>query len=390
MEKIAFTDGTKICIIDGKGNRLERESSFILNYKENAKRIASNSAWKHTGVGAQMRGDYKFEDLYEGENAPAYLNGISFTNKENTVVYSFTVGQSSGIYYKDFSREKQDEMHLIHSNTQEFLSLSANKKEGTMLATIRKNGDFCHSLALFTADGDYNVITDGDSKDENPSFSSVKDEILFNSAGVGRNERGEFIDYGNSVLYALNPLTLEIQTIKEEKNYSYIKPKKDFTGNIYAIKRPLKEKSGNNLILDILLIPVRIIEAIIGFIQFFVIMFTGKTLISNRGNGNNPVKEREKKEEGIFIEGKFIQVDKELKRNARFKDKDYGFIPRSWQLVRLEKDGSETVLRRGVADYALGKEGVYCTDGKHIYLVGDTSSKKIANTNFCLHLAVDE
>ena len=398
MEKIAFTDGTKICILEKNGNKCERESGFILNYKENARRILANTAWKRNGSGASLRGEYEFSNAYDGEESPAFLNGVTFTDKENTLAYSFTVGQSSGIYYKDFSREREDETHFIHSNSEEFLSLSCDKKEGNMLATMRKNGDVCTCPVLFTPGGDYNGLTDCDSKDENPSFSPTDGKILFNSAGVGRNERGEFVSYGNSGVYRLDPLTLELENLKEDKNFSYVKPKRDTKGNLYAIKRPVKEKSGVNPLLQILLIPVRIIEAIVGFVQFFVIMFAGKTLVSGKEGGNNPTKKREKTQSEIFVEGNRIQVDKELKRNARFQDKDYGFIPRSWQLMRLEKDGGETLLKQGVADYALGKEGVYCTDGKNIYLLleeenatgkRDIKSKKITDTEFCLHLDVE-
>ncbi len=388
MEKIVFTDGTKICLLDETG-RHERESGFIAKYKENARRIAANNAWKKSGTNAVLRGEYDFSDPYEGENAPAYLNGVTFTDRENVVAYSFTVGQSSGIYYKDFSREKGDEAHVVHDSDREYLALSFDKKSGTMLVSTQKNGDACRQIAQFIRDGDRQGLTDGDSRDDNPAFSPSDGQILFDSAGVGRDARGEFAGYAPSALYALDPLTLDMVCLKEDEKYSYCKPKRDRGGDLYAIRRPAKEKRAGNPLLEILLIPVRIVEAIVGFVQFFVVAFAGKSLVAGKEGGSNPAKGREKKEREIFVEGNRIRVDRELRRNKRFKEKDYGFIPRSWQLVRIGRDGAETVLKSGVCDYALGKEGVYCTDGRHIYFLNEKESRKIADADFCLHLNVD-
>ena len=384
MEKIAYTDGTKICILHTDGTVQQRESGFIEKYQDTARRIVKTNEWKQSGMGASMRGDYLLHS--DEQNAPATLNGVAFTERENVLAYSFTVGQTSGIYYKDFSRETQDETHLIHSNEEEFCSLHCNKKDGTMLATVRKSGDVCFSPALFSKEGGYTRLTDGDTRDENPSFAQ-DGRVLFNSSAVGRNSQGAFVTYASSAIYSLDLLTLDMQNCKEAPTHSYIKPKEDAEGNLYAIKRPVKEQKSSNFLLDILLIPIRILEGIVGFIQFFVMAFSGKTLVSGKGAGSNPTKERKTAESEIFIDGNLVQVDKELKRNA--KEGEYGFIPRSWQLVKLTKEGGEQVIKQGVADYALGKTAVYCTDGKHIFRIAEGKIKKIADTDFCLHIDVE-
>lgn len=390
MEKIVYTDGTKVCMLDKNGQKIERESGFIAKYKENSRRIYENNAWKRDGMNARLRGDYDFGENNEWSESetPAILNGVTFTSQENVAAYSFTVGQSSGIYYKDFSREKDDETHLIHSSSEQFFALSYNPKDRTMSASMRKNGDVCESVVVFTENGDYIDITDGDSLDQNPYCSPTDGKILFDSAGVGRDERGNFVTYGNSAVFETDRLTANISLLKEDEKYSYLRPKRDKEGNLYAVKRPAKEKSETNPILEILLIPVRIVEAIVGFVQFFVVLFAGKTLVAGKGGGVNPVREKKITEREIFLDGNRVRVDKELKKNKRFKEKDYGFVPRSRKLVKLSKDGAETVLKNGVADYAIGEEGIYCTDGRHIYLLAENECKKLADVDFCLHLDV--
>lgn len=391
MDTIAFTDGTQIGVYrDGK--IMKRESHFVLSYKENLRRINDNNAWKYEGAGYRFREGW-YGGGYDEETPVAFLNGVTFTDRDSTVAYSFTVGESSGIYYKNFSLQKNDESHLIHSNSTEFLALANDKKEGGMLATIRKNGDVKFSLARFEKDGDYVTLTDGDSKDENASVSQKDGRILFDSAGVGRDGSDHFVTYGNAAVYTLDALTLAVDELKSDAAFSYIKPKEDKDGNLYAVKRPVKNKVRRNILLEILLIPVRIIEAIVGFVQFFVEIFAHKPLVKSKGGntgGSNPAREESRDYKEVYVEGMLIEADKEMKRNARSKEKDVGFIPRSWQLVKISPRGEETVLKSGVADYALGADGVYCTDGKHVHRVSydGTERKKLFDTDFCLHIDV--
>ena len=82
-----------------------------------------------------------------------------------------------------------------------------------------------------------------------------------------------------------------------------------------------------------------------------------------------------------------IDADKELKRNKKNKDKEYGFIPLSWKLVKVTGTQRE-VVKNGVCDFDFTADGgIYCTNGRHIFYLKDGKSKKIADTDMCLTLA---
>ncbi|MDE5897489.1 MAG: hypothetical protein K2H43_06730, partial [Clostridia bacterium] len=84
-----------------------------------------------------------------------------------------------------------------------------------------------------------------------------------------------------------------------------------------------------------------------------------------------------------------IEAQKEMKRNRQSKDKDYGFIPCSWKLVKLT-DGKREELKSGICDFALCKDGgIYCTNGRRIFYLNNGSCKKIAETEKCLCLATE-
>ena len=68
-------------------------------------------------------------------------------------------------------------------------------------------------------------------------------------------------------LFLLDTENMQIEEWVTDPVYSYIKPIEDSEGNLYCIKKPGSEKEETNAFLEILLIPVRIIQAIVGFIS---------------------------------------------------------------------------------------------------------------------------
>lgn len=385
MERVAYTDGEKLCLLQD-GQRTERTSVALETYRENGRRTAAADEWKYTGEGAVFRGDERRATMQDG--FVGTLNGVTFVG-EHTVAYTFATPHTSGIRLKNFSIGEKapggDEKHVFHSNTLHFFVPDYDREKKKLVVAASGREEVAKDIYLFDGE-DYHSLTGGDSKDESPSFS-VDGEILFSSAGVGRNGQGEFVTYAPSAIYSMNPLTLDMVPLKEDKEHSYTCPRAGADGALYAIRRPIGEEEKRNIFLEIILIPVRLLQAFAGLIQVFVTAFTGKSLT---GRGVNPTKGREYDGRNIVIEGNRINAEKELKKNARFKENDYGFIPRSWQLVRLGRDGSEQVLRSGVAEFALGKEGIYYTDGRHVYRTdfAGENREKLADCESCLHLAV--
>lgn len=381
MEKLLFTDGDRFGIFDGEKTELF-ESEFILRYRENAETATKNDEWKFGGEGARFRGDY---EMYQARKRPvlAYINGAEFDGEK--VVYAFTADSSSGVYRKDVTDKKAREEHIYTSSNEEFLSLCG---DGRQFAVTVKREDATSSIALLNpVSAELKTLTDGDSRDENPVFSNDGRKIYFDSAGVGRDSRGNFTGiYAPSAILSLDLNTLEIEDVVRDGKFAYVKPKIAQNGELYCIKRPNGEKKSGNILLDILLFPFRIIKAIFGFLQAFVMIFGHTSLTSSTAEGS---RSREIDQKKLYVSGAYVEADKELKRNAKKKDKEYGFIPSSWKLVKRNGD-KETVLRSGVCDFALCRDGgVYCTDGKHIYYLNGEIVRKVADTESCLHLSVE-
>lgn len=376
MEKFLFADGQDICLYDGE-KVVKYTSKFIENYKTNAVNAECAKSWKHSGEGAQFRGDVVAE---ESESIRSFINGIFPCADENEAVYSFTVNSTSGIYRKRFDDEKADEVHIVNSLDTEYGAGCLDAQSGTLAVSIRRNGRNSDIAVFDVKSGDYKTVTEGDTLDDEPFISpDDKNVIYFSSRGAGRDFNGDFAGYSPAAICKLDLNALDVSEIKVSEKYNYFKPV-IYNGKLYALKTPLKEK-GPNPFIEILLIPFRIVQAIANFINVFVRAFTGKSLASG---GNNPTKGRKFDSREEYVKGNLINVEKQLKKNKKRGD-DYGFIPLSWQVVEVE---SGEVITSGAADFDITADGTFIvTNGKHVFAVKDKKRKKLCDTDCCLKVS---
>ncbi len=388
--RFVFSDGEKIGVYkDGDIHRYE--SNYITHYREAAMQSVKSKEWKTKSHTARMLAEDYYFDEEDETRVEAAIHGVALTESENRIVYAFSANDSSAIYSKILDDEIKTEAHIVSSGDVEFMSVSYNAN-GEMLAAVQTDL-YTSRIALFPKDsGDYKCVTGGDSLDENPSFDAGGKAVLFNSYGVGRDGNNNFVEYTPSEIYRLDLSTLDVEVLASDPKFSYIKPIADGDGNVYCIKKPGSEKTGGNPIVEILLIPVRIVQAIVGFVSAFVMCFAHKPLVSGQsgrsiGNGS-AAKNASPDAKKIFINNNLLNVDKELKKNR--KQEDYGFIPASWKLVRLARgETPETELASGAADFCIveedGKKRFVYTNGKHIFEVEEGQKrKKLVDTEFCL------
>lgn len=384
MSTFYYADGQDICVYeDGKITKLN--STYIEKYKENAANYARSQEWKRNGAGAAFRGDAYGDPFSPYSNDPmdmhfdCEISGV-FPCSSSEVVYTFKVNRTSGIYKKNLTDEKAPETHVVNSCENVFYGGCLNAESGK-LATCIKHNYYNSDIAVFDlASGDYKTVTEGDTLDEDPCFDPDNEEVIYySSRGVGRDAHGEFAGFSPSAIYKLDTGRVDVQEVASSPNYSYFKPIYS-GGKLYAIKAPAKEKHGNPL-LEIILIPWRLLQAIVGFLNLFINAFSGKSVTEG---GNNPAKGRDYDSKKIVIAGNLVDIEKQTKKNASKKDKDYGFVPASWQLVEVE---SGNVIKSGVADYDIAKDGtIIATNGRRIFEIKDGKCKKVANTEACIRV----
>jgi len=376
MTKFTFVDGQNLCVYDGEKVK-KYNSGYVENYKSNCENARRSTEWKRSGEGAIFRGDATMANSSETAIDCA-INGVYPTADDDWVVYSFSVNGTSGIYKKCLSDDKTPETHVINSNEFVFGGGTLDSVKNTLAITVQR-GYYNSDIGIFDLNtDDYKCVTDGDTLDTDPYVSPEDSNIIyFSSRGVGRDGRGNFIELSPSVICKLDMNAMDIEEVVISRNYSYFKPVYH-GGKLYAIKAPLKEKRGN-VFIEFLLFPWRILQAIASFINIFVTATTGKGLTEG---GSNPARGRDYDSRKIEIAGNLIDVDKQYKKNASKKDTDFGFIPKSWQLIEAE---SGKVIKSGVGDYDIAEDGtIIATNGRRIFAIKDGKCTKVCNAEFCV------
>ena len=392
--RFAFIDGEKLCLYQD-GKVIKEESGYITKYREKALAATKNKEWKSRTD--RMISDEPFFDEENGVRTEIFSICPYF--EEDKLIYAFSVDSCACVYLKYLQDEKGTEAHVVSSNEVKFGSVSVSK-DGQMLFSVKKG--YGGDIALLSANGDYKRVTGGDSLDENP-YLTRSGNILFNSFAIGRYENNEFCEYISSAVYLLKTGSLEMQTVLEDESgkYSFVKPQST-ENELYCICCEKEKEKRQNIFLSILLIPVRILQAIVGFISLFVTLFTGKPLVGGNGKTRSGLGAAKAPKDGrtVALNNYVFNVNEQLKRNA--KEADGGFVPKACKLVKLPFSENEffgekesgldkaEVLASGVADFVLieenGKQTVVYTNGKHIFALQDGRKRKLLDVDFCIRL----
>ncbi|MCL2509265.1 MAG: hypothetical protein FWF05_08830 [Oscillospiraceae bacterium] len=318
------------------------------------------------------------DDMIKGETR---INGVARYGEE--IVYSATLGEVGGLYKKTLQKDAE-EGHIISSKDMQIYRISAR---GSNCAASIGDGMERH-IAIFDIDtGKYRELTEGEALEDYPSYSPEGDKIFFSSAGLALSAEGAVVGVGAYGIFCYHTESDRMDELLASDKFDYIAPKEDRDGNLFFIKRPCQNALNNgNILMDILLFPVRIIKAVGGWLNFFSIAFGGESLRS--GRPGKDVKAKQKSEKELFIDGNIIHARQALKENQRRGEKFPGMIPHSWELIRSDKNGNQVCLKKGVVDYAVCENGdvVYSNGSAVIRLFADGGEQLIEKCQMANHL----
>lgn len=370
--KFVYISGNSMFLCsDGKITELPCERAA--RYTDTVNEINKNKEWKHTGSGAIFREDSQF---FPDASRGVSINGVSAANED--FIYSAVLGEMGAIYRKSADSPKAPEGHIYTGMNRSIGSIAY--KNGRIAAILDGH------LAIFDERGDYNELTDGHSAEDSPFWSATDGRIFCSTRGRAL-EGGS--GYSASSVLSVDEKAGTIDTLFAEENNDLLEPKNDADGNYYFIRQPYRQAKEERepIWKSVLLFPVRIIKALFGFVNAFTVLFGGEPLRKNQRRGD--IKSKNKSQRELFFEERMREAEKNEKENAAAGDKNPGIFPRSRVLVRISPDETETVLYKGVLDYTLCSEGVICSNGKEILLIGkDGSEKVIAKAELAEKLSV--
>jgi hypothetical protein len=357
------------------------ESKFGQSVIDRASRIQERNAWKTKGSGAQFMSGRM---LWGGDAADPMamtqaVTGISRGTRQGEFLYSLATDEVSGVFA--LRNQGSDEQRLFHTADFRISQLSAHPTEDRVACVIQHRD--VSNIAVMRGDGaELTDVTQGDSIDRAPAWvPGTADQIVFQSAGIARNEQGVIAGTAAARIEKLDLENGEISTLLQDETRDLIDPRMDSAGNLYCIRKPyhsLRPKFNPvRSLVDLLLFPFRLLFAIFQFMNIFTMRYTGKTLVTS-GNA----RQRQADLRQMTMLGNLIQAQRDAQQSAE-RDRE-GLVARSWELIRKSGGGEPEVLERGVLSFDLCDDGaIVYTDGSRVFLrQPDGKKEKLADDKF--------
>ncbi len=339
------------------------ECQAIEQYKTNLQEIRQRKEWKTQGSGAMFMGTATYDNNTGDEGI---FPAAAVMSEDNHIIYCACLQNGTAIYSKSLIDPRKQEGLVLRKNDLSVYDMDYDSANNRLAISASTQGYERHLAILPLEDANIHFLTEGDCHDSNPSFDPNHSEILYyDSCGFAYNQQENLVGLGPKGICRLNLKTGELKTIMENQHYDFFNPKMDKEGNLYCIQRPYKTFHEAFSFKELLLAPVKILRAIIGWLDFFTQRYTGESLRST--TGSNPAKMKQKSDEELFIEGNLVNVKRALAENQKSGDKYPGIVPQSWTLIKMTPDGTISTLKKGVLSYALRADGVlFYANGRHL------------------------
>ena len=375
-------------IANGKMYRFDGEksheiSSWVLNsYISKVKSKAERNEWKYNGTGAAFTGS-AVPNASASEAVSSIFSRVNCLGEhDGNLLYSMDIDSTNGIYRKSDDSESEGMVLCSSSTAYREFDIKANK----MVVSAAFAGE-SHIGILDLRTGRFDTYTEGRVRESYPVWSGVSDdEVYFCSAGLPEKDQNApeerqsprgisdivnemysstSVILGPSAICMLNISEGSLTEILSDDGYNFTHPYSAPDGSLYYIRKPYKNASGGKslgCLADLFMMPIRLFQALFGFLNVFSAKYSGKTL------SRSDVKKKNDSE--LFIDGNLINAERELKENARRGDKNPGIIPRSWELHRRDNSGRDTVVRAGVTAYKILDNGdILISNGSHVILI---------------------
>lgn len=349
-------------------NQLEEvHSTHIQNLLDRAEKKNAQHGWKQgTSWGTTPVGGVRqFEDstLDVEFTAAAML-------PNNRILYFLKGAGFGGLFRYDL--ESKEELRLAHRQSMDYKDLHYDAKRNNIICTsVHASG--VSNILLMDEEGDNaRELTGGDTEDVSPCWLPDGDkQIVFQSMGLARNSDGYVIARGPSSIQLLDSEKGEVTPVLESDEIDYIDPKVSTNGDLFFIRRPyeLPQYKTSNFIVDTLMFPFRLLRALFHYLNFFSLMYSREPLTS----ASSPYVEADMKE--IMLKGKRINAEEALKRGNNIHGVP-SLVPKNWELVRRDKQGSEKVIANSVLSYVIADDDqLIYSNGSGAFLISDNQSQ---------------
>lgn len=366
---VAYLAEGKLFLLRGSGEAEEIQSHFVQEIESRAERNRERNGWKQQSTGWSMTsrglGAPEFLARMHGLNG-AQGKSVRFTALSKSEVgkwfYGLSIDGVGGLF--EYEERDQSERRVIHKVGLHITHISRRESDGLLGLTLGKEGGTAHLATMDPNGRGVKELTEGDCVDEAPSWVPGQNALVYQTAGVARNQQGMLAGYSPYAIHKVHLDSGKIETLWEDPKVDFLSPRVGADGQLYCIRRPyqvVKRVSFWAVLLDVLMMPFSLAFAIFGFLIIFSQIFGKKPLMRAGGPEQPGVDAR-----WLMLYGRMVQVKPEAMANGS------ALVPNSWELVRKQVGSDEcTVLARGVLSFDISPDGsVVFTNGSVLKRVG--------------------
>jgi hypothetical protein len=386
MGQYFIADGRLYCR-NQQGEIQEFESPFVQEKAERTNKHNTASGWKSQGSPGNpyWNSSVVWGNQAAGRSVSAFRFNHVVAASPNMLYYTLSNFGVTGLF--EYDVKEQFETRLFHKNDfrEEGFDYSSQRNEFVM--AVWNDDGSCSLRILDNRGSGRTTLTEGDSRDSNPSFSHKNHQhILFQSAGIARNEEGGVFMYGPEAIHRLDMDKNEVFDILSNPQYDYVLPKEDTQGNIYCIRRPFHGPSTHTIfhtIKNIILFPIHFVVAIFNFLETFTRLFNQKAFKADGPNVQAPQNNKY-----VQIMGQTIDVAKNSKAYAL--NHEPSLVPANWELICLYPDGRQEVLARKAAYFDVDAAGnIVFTNGYRVRSLENVTQKVDFRHNLIQEVHID-
>jgi hypothetical protein len=362
------------------------ESAFAEEILADAARRREKNEWKtRSSTGQMMAGITPWGAGQDAESRRIHISGITRGSGAHELLYALDTDLVGGLFVYDLT--ERVERRLFHHNRFKARNLSRHPEQPLVTFAVAQDDGTSEIAVMNLETNALHHVTEGDSLDEAPSWlPGSGTRLVFQSAGLARNEQGVVMGVGPFAIQELDADNGTLNTVIEAEKLDFLLPKSSPDGTLYFIRRPYQavpKPSLVRILLDVLLFPLRLLWALLGFLNFFSLMFSGKPLMTAGG-----VKREGPSPRHMMLWGKLIDAE-QAERRARNGD-PADLVPRDWELLKRTPDGREAVLAQGVVSYDLCDDGgvVYTNGSAVFHLDAGGTRQQLCTGKLIEHVAV--
>jgi hypothetical protein len=361
---IAYLAQGKIRVKTGNEPPRTIDSVFGNSVREKVVRAQQKHSWKSVGNdGSPFSGAMLWGKSAMGGDIPLAITSICGAREARGLVYSLESGSLCALL--EVSQLGGEERRLWNDNRTQIRHVSVSRSTGDMVfSVLHENGTANIGVKMHGESG-IKELTEGDSFDTAPRWlPGAGRNIVFQSAGIGRNRQGRFLTLGPFSIQRLHVEAGELTTLLEDPQYDYLAPQVLADGRLFYIRRPYAEHERIHPLRTLkvaFLFPFRLLYAIVQYLNFFSAIYTGRKLTSAGGP-----KGREMDMKQMMIWGNLIRAQ----QSANVEDESADLVPKSWELCCRAVNGETKTLAGAVLAYDIGTdERMVYTNGNAVFLL---------------------